>query len=254
MPGDGLLMQEYVRFEPPLWHVDQYNDQVSVNIAATQLDPPRVVTAKDRHRILAEWVHFLSTTRTAINQLRFVSRVPQELLSAVAGQPQLRLLEVKWGPYESISALTGLQQLEEVALNGATGLLEIAPLAALPNLTQLTVSQAYRLRDVEVLSELTNLRNLRFGNASPGSDKNFDLADVSWVTPLVELTTLTLPGTRIMNPDLTPILALTKLTTLGLPLRRSYRKQVFELAAHSAPFAAVAKEYEAMDRWKKDHR
>jgi hypothetical protein len=252
--GEEQPMAAPVRSEPALWSVDQYNDQTSVNIAATQLDPPRVATTQDRRRILGEWVHFLETTPTKITQLRFVSRVPQELLDAVAGQPQLRSLEVKCGPYESIAALTGLQQLEEVALNGATRLLELAPLTALPGLTRLTVSQAHRLKDLETLSELRTLRNLRFGNASPASDKNFDLPDVSWVVPLSELTTLTLPGTRILDPDLTPLLALTKLTTLGLPLRRSYRKQVFEFAAHSAPFAALAKDYEALDAWNREHR
>ncbi|PPF79528.1 hypothetical protein C5B96_12485 [Subtercola sp. Z020] len=250
-------MDEHARPQTALWHVDQYDNQSSVSVAATQLDPPRAVTARDRQRILGEWVNFFETARTSITHLRLVSRVPQELLDALAGQPQLRSLEVKWGPYESIAALAGLQRLDHVTLNGATGLLRLAPLTALPELTRLTVSQAHRLHDFETLSEVKTLRTLRFGNASPASDGNCDLPNVSWVTPLSELTDLTLPGTRILDPDLSPILTLTKLTkltTLGLPLRRSYRKQVFELAAHSAPFAAVAKEYEALDAWKKQHR
>jgi len=78
------------------------------------------------------------------------------------------------------------------------------------------------------------------------------MADLSWVIPLAHLTTLELPGTRILSANLTPILALENLVTLNLPLRRSYRKQVFELAGRSEVFAELAAEYEVFEAMKSD--
>lgn len=230
---------------PTLWRADQYSGQTSVRIAATQ--HPAITGAVERRKILAEWIQFLAHTPTNIQHLDFVSRVSQELLDAVAGQIHLRSIEVKWGPYDDISPLTELSQLERVSLGGATQLQGLAPLKSLPSLKELTVSQAHRLDDITVLSDLRSLRALQFGNSSLGSDKSVVIADLSWLPPLSQLTTLELPGTRILNSDLFPILALENLITLGLPLRRSYRKQVFEFAQRSPIFASLAAEYESYE-------
>ena len=66
-----------------------------IHVQATQLDR-KVASAAKRRRIFTDWVAFFSTTTTAITSLHFVSRVPQDLLDAIAGQPQLTRLRVKW--------------------------------------------------------------------------------------------------------------------------------------------------------------
>lgn len=236
---------------PVLWRVDQYVGQTSVGVAATQLDHLGV-GAVERRKILAEWITFLANAPTNIQHLDLVSRVPQELLDAVAGQSGLRSIGVNWGPYHDIAPLAELRQLEQVSLGGASRLTSLSPLSGLPALSALTVSQAHRVDDITTLSELKSLRALFFGNSSLGSDKSVVMADLSWVIPLAQLTTLELPGTRILSANLSPILALEKLVTLGLPLRRSYRKQVFEFATRSAVFAKLAAEYEGFEAMKSD--
>ena len=211
---------------------------------ATQLENREPSPAR-RRGLLAEWVEFLSTDANIV-ELNLASRTPQELLDATSGQRGLRKLEVKWGPYRDLSALSTLQGLEDVALGGATGVDSLEPLISLPVLSRLYVSQAHKA-DGAVLGAAVGLRDLCLGNASPGSDRNFDLPDLRWVSRLVELRRLELPGTRIIDPDLTPILDLPHLEELGLPLRRSYRKQVFEFASHSEVFARVATNYEEYD-------
>ncbi len=233
-----------------LWRVDQYAGQTSVRVAATQLDL-QSLGGVERRTILAEWIHFFASTPTNIRHLDLVSRVPQELLDAVAGQTNLRSIDVKWGRYHDISPLSELRLLERVSLGGASQLASLAPLSSLSVLSALTVSHAYQLDDITALSDLRSLRALRFGNSSLGSDRSVVIADLLWVPGLSELRTLDLPGTRILNPDLTPILALENLETLGLPLRRSYRKQIFEFAERSAVFARLAAEYEAYEAWRK---
>lgn len=245
---------ERVPVEPPvptLWRVDQYEGQSRIRVLATQLEsrePSRV----RRRRLLAEWVEFLSADANIV-ELNLASRTPQELLDAASGQRGLRKLQVKWGPYRDLSALSTLQGLENVALGGATGVDSLEPLISLPVLSRLSVSQAHRA-DGTVLGEVVGLRELCLGNASLGSDRNFDLHDLRWVSRLVELRRLDLPGTRIIDPDLTPILGLPHLEQLTLPFRRSYRTQVFQFASQSELFARVAANYDQHDAFVRSTR
>lgn len=229
---------------PTLWRVDQYEGQPRIRVLATQLEDREPSPAR-RRVLLAEWVEFLSSEANIV-ELDLASRTPQELLDATSGQRGLQKLAVKWGPYRDLSALSGLRGLEDVALGGATGVESLEPLTSLLVLSRLYVSQAHKTGGA-VLGKAVGLRELCLGNAHPGSDRNFDLPDLRWVRALVELRRLELPGTRIIDPDLTPILDLPHLEELRLPLRRSYRKQVFEFASHSEVFARVATNYEEYD-------
>lgn len=232
-----------------LWRPDQYTGQTIVNIAATQLDG-KVSGPAEGRRVLAEWIRFLSNSATNITQLRFVSRVPQELLDAVSRQPTVTSIDVKWGPYKDLSPLASLPGLERISLGGATGVLSLAPLSALPNLSHLLVSQAHRLDDMTQVTDIRSLRTLGFGSISLGSDRSVIIPHLRWVRALPALTALSLPGTRILDPDLTPLLDLPHLRTLEIPLRRQYRKQVFQLAAAGHPlFAAVAARYQDFEAW-----
>ena len=239
--------------EPALWMPAQYQGQRAVRVAATQLDD-QIASPAERRGILRDWIVFLSAAETNIDELRFVSRVPQELLDAAAGQTRIHTLDVKWGPYRDLSVLTRLSALNDLALGGAVGVESLEPLTQFPALTCLLISQAHRATDLEPLSRLVGLQSLTFGNSSLGSDRSLVLPDLRWISPLAELRTLRLPGTRILDPDLSPILKLPNLETLVLPLRRSYRKQVFALATSSDIFARVADDYEQYDAYVASNR
>jgi len=217
---------------------------------ATQLPTSEAATASERRKVLAEWIRFLSGSATNITDLALVSRVPQELLDSVAGQSKLTSLRVNWGPYHDLSPLVQIPGLQHLDFNGAGSVRSLTPLRSLPKLSQLWFSQAHRVDDVTVLSDLTSLKELLFGNDYPGSDKSVVLHDLRWVRTLSKLTTLKLPGTRLINHDLTDLLELPKLASLTLPLRRDYRKQVFELAQRSTVFAHVSAEYEEYEAWR----
>ena len=161
---------------------------------------------------------------------------------------------MKWGPYRDVTTLSELSQLESVQLGGATSLESLVPLARLPKLADLSVSQAHRLEDPASLGAFARLEALEFGNKYAGSDKNVTLPDLAWIRSLTELRTLALPGTRTLDADLSPLLELPNLEQLRLSLRRQYRKQVFELAQTSAVFAKVTAEYEAFDAWRSSER
>ena len=232
-----------------IWRPSHFGGEKVLGVTATQLDGTGLGPA-ERKRVLAEWIEFFRSAETDIRELQLVSRVPQELLDSLAGQPQLEVLLVKWGPYRDVKGLGALTKLTTLRLGGATALESIEPLHGLPNLTTLAIVQPHRLDGTSTLRELTGLTALTFGNDHPGDDRNVVIEDLSWVEPLRELRSLALPGTRLVNPDLTPLLALPNLETLRLPLRRAYRAQVFELAETSQVFAQVAHEYEAYESWR----
>ncbi|MRX43553.1 hypothetical protein [Agromyces kandeliae] len=192
----------------------------------------------------------VATASTTLVRLHLVSRVPQELLDSLAGQPQLQQVHVKWGPYRDVTALGRHDQLRALGLGGATSLVSLAPLTALENLTDLSVEAAHRLDDPTSLGAFTRLAALEFGNGHPGSDTSVTLPDLGWVRSLTRLRTLALPGIRLLDADLSPLLDLPELEHLRLPLRRQYRKQVFDLADSSDVFADIAAQYEALDSWR----
>ncbi|MET4159792.1 hypothetical protein [Agromyces sp. PvR057] len=232
-----------------LWRADQYRGESDAYVAATQLDH-KERSAAQRRRIFAGWIESFSTATTALARLHLVSRVPQEPLDSLTGQPQLSHLQVKWGPYRDVTALIELNQLQSLRLGGATNLHSLEPLARLPKLTELSIDRAHRLDDPLSLGSFTRLTSLSFGNGYAGSDKSVVLPDLEWVRPLQELRTLALPGIRLLNSDLSPILELPRLEQLRLPLRRQFRRQVLEFAETSSVFAEVATEYEALDSWR----
>ena len=226
-----------------------YRGEEVLGVVATQLTASGV-SAPEQRRILSNWIAYLSSTETNIRELQFHSRVPQQLLDSIAGQPQLEALLVKWGPYRDVTSVGQLDNLTTLRLGGATALESLSPLRGLHKLTTLAISEPFKVEDTATLSEFTALTSLMFGNDHPGSDKNVVLQDLQWVTPLRELRSLAIPGTRLVNPDLSPLLGLPHLKELRLPLRRAYRAQVFELAQASEVFTQVAREYEAYESWR----
>jgi hypothetical protein len=239
--------QEQVDPNLILWRPEQYSGQRAVHVQATQLDNRGVSGAGERRRILQDWIDFLSGTETNIVELQFASRMPQELFDAATRQRHLRSLSVKWGPYSDLSALDRVPLLEQLHLGGATSVDTLRPLVALAALTDLSISQAYRVDDYTELSAMIGLRSLMYGNASLGSDRNLTIVDLEWVRPLTELRSLHLPGTRLISADLSPILDLPHLADLSIPLRRSYRGQVLAYAPSNPTFSTIASEYDALE-------
>src|SRR6188768_3341178 len=128
-----------------------YRGEEVLGVVATQLTAAGV-SASEQRRILSDWIEYLGSTETNIRELQFHSRVPQQLLDSIAGQPQLEALFVKWGPYRDVAAVGRLRNLTTLRLGGATGLESLDPLHDLHNLTTLAISAAFKVRDTATLS------------------------------------------------------------------------------------------------------
>ncbi|WP_401000752.1 hypothetical protein [Agromyces sp. GXQ0307] len=124
---------------------------------------------------------------------------------------------------------------------------DLRPLASLHELQTLVIDQPFSASNPEVIGQLQSLVSLAFGNGHLGSDRTLDVADLEWISRLTNLRTLHLPGTRLPAEQLTTLAKLPSLVELGIPLRRAYRKTVFDLAAGNKAFAYLAREYEGLD-------
>ncbi len=238
------------RQRPVSWRVDQYRGQKHLDVTATQLSSQGVAKPSEQRRILHQWIEFFGSGPTRITELNLVSRVPQDLLDALAGQTQLKRLHVKWGPYTDLTPLKSLTTLKSLSLGGATKVDDLTPLTSLHALRELAIDQPYSVRELGPLGELRSLRSLFYGNGSLGSDKVVTVDDLRWIRSLTNLRTIQLPGTRLPPEELKILLELPRLTALSMPLRRGYRQQVLDYAPRSKAFAGVAKSYEELDTFK----
>ncbi len=109
--------------------VGEYRGESSILLEATQLGLKYSETRK--RQIVDEWVRFFSAGPTPIRSLHFVSRTPKRLFDALAEQSQLTALQVKWGDYDDLHALSGMSELVMLRLRGASGVRDLEPLAAL---------------------------------------------------------------------------------------------------------------------------
>lgn len=230
-----------------LWRVDQYRGERSIDVEATQLESHGITKHTEQQKVLADWIEFLAASTTRVTRLNLVSRVPQDLLDAVAGQPQLESLHLKWGPYSDLSAVSYLTGLRTLSLGGARAVTDLQPLRTLDRLETLVIDQPFSVGNPEPIGALRTLKHLSYGNGHLGSDRTVEMTELEWIGNLTNLRTLHLPGTRLPADQLPVLRRLPKLIALQIPLRRAYRKVVFDAAPTSKVFARLAKEYEGLD-------
>lgn len=229
------------------WRVEHVRRDRRIAVQATQLEDRGIESRSEARLVLREWIEYLAGPQTRVREIDFVSRVPQELLAAVAGQTQLTSLSVKWGPYTDLEPLTALRRLEQLTLGGSSALVDLSPLRRLLSLRSLGIGDAYRVTDFSPLASLTGLQSLSIGGEI-GSDRRVHLPDLSWLAPMRELRTLYLGGTRIAPAQLEILRDLPKLVTIVIPLRRSYRGLVASYAGSNAAFARVERDYREYER------
>jgi Leucine-rich repeat (LRR) protein len=230
-----------------IWLPSQYKGERQVTIRVSQLTSDGIVKRSEEKSIESDWIEFLSRQETRIWDLTIWSRVKQEILDAIAGQTQLRKLNLKWGSYTDLAAIGQLTNLTELVLGGAKKVVDLKPIGMLTKLRKLEVSESHGVTDLSPISNLVGLTSLTYGNAYPGSDKTVTIESLDWIVPLVELENVRLPGTSLAGVDLTVFTQLPKLKTLVLPVRARYRDQVFALAKTSKPFRGIVKTYEWLD-------
>jgi len=151
-----------------LTQVSEYEGQPSIAVACTQLGTS--FTARSAKRVVDEWVEFFQRPST-LTRLDFRSRTPKRLFAALAGQPQLERLHVKWGDYADLNPLRSMTGLRHLELRGASNVTDVTALTSLTQLQGLALEGFRDIADSRPLGALSSLIDLELGG--------------NWMTPRI---------------------------------------------------------------------
>ena len=211
--------------------VSEYKGEDRLIINCTQLGDsftPQYKTQNEKKRVVLEWCEFLEQNPTAFIELRFGTRMPQELFDAVCNQKQLKRLEIKWGAYRDISAIENLKNLELLHIGSGASVESIKPLSKLENIIALSVENFQKITNYDDFSELTTLESLSIVGDGMGP-QYIKIDNIEFVSKLQQLRFFRLLTERLQSKDYTPILALKNVEHLSLRSNREVSKLYNEL-------------------------
>jgi hypothetical protein len=155
-----------------------------------------------------------------------IERPPTSDLRFLAGLPELESLTL--GSSRRMTSLAGIEQLvklRELELNSLTALESLEGVQLLPDLVRLEVEACKRVSDLAPVGGCVGLTSLGLMNCG----------EIASLAPLVSLRRLekffAWESTRVMDGDLSPLLALPELGVVAMQSRREYRPSVAEVEA-----------------------
>jgi Leucine-rich repeat (LRR) protein len=204
--GPIVVQDESVTSQlPTITAVDEYEGQEAIAVRATQLGTD--YSASRARRIVADWVRFLSAGPSPIRTLRFTTRTPSRLFEALAGQPQLQSLEIKWGDYADLSPLGGMPGLESLTLRGASKVSSVEPLAVITSLRSLAIEGFQEIANPSPLGRLTALTELELGG-NWIAPRNGHLPSIAFLRELPGLAEVLLHTVIVDDKDYSPLMDL----------------------------------------------
>lgn len=193
--------------------LSEYNGENALTINCTQLDDN--YKPKDKKRIVNEWIDFLSNNPDTFSELRFGTRMSQELFNAVCQQKNLKKLHIKWGVYPDISKISNLTHLQYLRLGSGVSIESIEPISKLENLLALSVENYQKVDDYSLFSNLKKLESLSI-EGDFASPRILNIKSLDFLKEMPQLRFLRLLTTRIKSKDYTPVLELKNLEHLTL--------------------------------------
>jgi hypothetical protein len=216
---------------PLITAVAEYAGQQAIRVSATQLGYR--YSSSDARKIVAEWVEFLASGPSPIQDLQFVSRTPRRLFDALAGQRQLRRLSVKWGDFEDLSALSDLTDLSYLRLGGASSVRSLSPLSALSGVVELELASLRHARDLGPIGTMHGVTSLEVCG-DIWSPRVAHVDSISFLRQMPQLRRLRLDTLVVDDLDYSPILELPNLQSLRVWKARGMRPKFDGLAASTA--------------------
>ena len=205
------------RRPPSIVTVAEYDGQPEVRVRATQLGTNYTTNAA--RRVVDEWVAFFLQGPSPIQRLELTTRTPRRLFESLSGQRQLTSLRVKWGDYCDLSPLSGLAELTELELRGASHVTDLGALSGLTRLRLLTIEGFRRIEDPAPLGELTLLTDLELGG-DWRANRNAHLPTLAFLRSLTNLTDLLVHTLVVDDRDYSPLLDLPRLERVRvMPVR-----------------------------------
>jgi hypothetical protein len=206
--------------------VREYEGESSIALAATQLGSGYSETRK--RQIVNEWADFFKAGPSPIRTLQFTTRTPKRLFAALSGQPQLTFLQVKWGDYDDLQPLSGMQELMTLRLRGASKVRDLRPLAGLQNVRTLQVEGLKGLIDASPVGQMRSVTDLELGGdwIAP---KNVRITSVRFLREMTQIQRLLLHTLIVDDLNYHPLLALPKLRSVRVMATRGMVPSIEEL-------------------------
>ncbi|MDE9364123.1 hypothetical protein PZ938_00750 [Luteipulveratus sp. YIM 133132] len=195
---------------PTLTEASEHPGQAAIAVSCTQLGAG--YTASRAKRIIDEWIELLSNP-TPLVGLQFTTRTPKRLFAALAGQPRLTRLVVKWGDYADLSPMGSMTQMRHLELRGASVVTDLRPLATLTNLELFALEGFRTIQDPSPLGSMRNVTDLEIGGAWM-TPRNGHIANIGFVRELQALEQVLLHTLVVDDLDYSPLLDLPKLRSV----------------------------------------
>jgi hypothetical protein len=178
--------------------------------------------------VAGEW-RLIGPTLNELDDLQSVItwRFDEVDLHAFRDHVALRRLTIKEAPFlESLSGIGNLPDVEELNILLARRLRDIGDVADLTRSLQRLQLQS--CPGIAVIDDIASLVNLRFFGFS-------ECGDLASLAPMIALAQLEVfyawGSTRVLDGDLTPLVQLPRLREIRMRARRTYKPRVAELAA-----------------------
>lgn len=213
---------------PTITRLNEYAGEAVVRLRATQLGDD--YSSRQAKNVVTEWVDYFSSGISPIQELNLVSRTPRRLFDALRQQSQLKVLAVKWGDYEDLSALDDMQNLHKLRLGGASGVQDLRPLSRLERVQELMIESLRRAEDLAPIGAMAGVTGLQLGGDWI-SLRTAHVRSIAFLRQMPQLSSLILHTIAVDDLDYSPILDLPNLKTVRVMKVRGMRPPYEQLIA-----------------------
>jgi len=188
---------------------------------------------------LTTWTQWLDSHTSKIRDLT-VYIADQELLEAIAKQPQIERLTITDGNFTDLSPLTLLPKLTYLQIHPRSADIDFSVLKKVKSLRALHIHSRKVLR-FETLSGLSQLDGLWIGSGiDPAFDgKSIKVPNLDFLRPLTQLKRLRIDSVRPVDRDFSPLLDLKNLEQAWYIYFRGQHPSVEEMAKAHPAFVGV---------------
>jgi hypothetical protein len=190
----------------------------------------------------AHWIRYLRNRKTRIQTI-YAFDVSQELLDAIAEQPQIKKIVIQYPEFSDLSVLQKMPHLEYLELDQCASDLDFEPLVKCKSLRVLHIF-ARKTLNFDSVGKITQLEGLWFGTGiDPGFDNKWVKVDnLNFLRNLKNLKRL-LFDVKPLDLDLSPALSLDNLEEAWYVYFRGQFPSVEDMAKAHPAFVKVYENY-----------
>jgi hypothetical protein len=208
--GKGSEIQ-FSNFQDPN---DDVYDTENLQIVSLAMDYANGISDKIRKENERKWIDNLPGL-AKVKAISVRHRVKQDFFEAICQMPNIEQLIFWTSTVEDIASIKKLVKLKNLTIASFTRLVDISPLLSLKNLTVLSIDNCFKVKNYEIIGEITGLIGLELcGNTL--APKALKLNSLNPFTTLKNLKHLDLSSASIIDKSYECVLEMESLERLDL--------------------------------------